>query len=236
MKNPKNEKNINNKVWNLFGLFSIERKTNVLAFAAFLIAIVSATYQLTNYLKGPDVILFSPDQIMLEKRESTEDEMLLGIVAPMSYVNTGGAGYNGTVHREIIRFQLGAKIFEYTWQEFGRSTSEGRELIFNTMGEARPFPVNGGSSDSHETRFAPRRPRCPTHDRDCLNSNFLSTETFFDKTNGLKKLRFEFIADVFSEDRICAACEIDIDPSLWASLAINQWVTFPCWKASCSGN
>lgn len=203
----------------------------MLAFAAFLIALVSALYQLTTYLKGAKVQLFHPDRIMLEMRQNPGDTSVLGVVAPMSYVNTGGAGYNGVVRRELVRFQLDRQKYVYAWQEFVSSTSQGKQLILTTQEEAHPFQVNGGSAKSHETRFTPDRPRCPNQDRQCLNSNFLTTDDFFEKAHQLDQMRFEFVADVFSKDRIRAACVVDLHPGFWDELGEKGWATLPCWKS-----
>jgi hypothetical protein len=219
------------KVLNLFGLLTIENKTDVLAFAAFLLALVSAVYQLTEYLKGPVVRLFHPDYIMIEKRMGPDGSWSISIVAPMSYANMGGVGYTGTVRKEIVRFQLGSKTYEYVWQEFVDTTSKGKDLIENKLTAVHPFPISGGSSESHETRFTPNRQRCPNNDRECLNKNFLSPEDFFNEANKLKQLHFEFTADVFPKKTTLAACVIDIGPYLWSGLATNGWITLPCWQS-----
>ena len=218
------------KPWSLLGLILVERKTDILALAAFLVALASSIYQISSYLQGPEIRLFPPDQIMFEKREGPGEKQLLGIVAPMNYVNTGGAGYNGIVRREVIRFNLEATPYKYIWQEFGKSTSTGKKLKFESLGEAQPFSVSGGSSISHETRFGPYRPRCKDLDRDCLNKNFLTVESFFDAIKRMKQLKIEFAAQIYSDKETCVSCVIDIDPSLWSYLADPGWVTVSCWE------
>jgi len=52
---------IKNLISSILGIIKIERKTDILSLAAFLIALTSALFQASAYLRGAEVELFSPD-------------------------------------------------------------------------------------------------------------------------------------------------------------------------------
>jgi|GEM_PF-6941364 len=48
----------------VFGILEIGRKTDILAFAAFFLSISSLVYQTVGFIRGPDVALIGPRQVI----------------------------------------------------------------------------------------------------------------------------------------------------------------------------
>ncbi len=211
----------------------IERKTDILALAAFLIAVGGIVFQITNYFRGPVIRLFPPDQVVIRKLKYPNGEEFIGIVARMAYVNSGQTGYNGIIRRELVRFKLDGTVYEQVWHSFVSTDSIGDELVENRTIEAKPVPVNAASSESHETAFVPRRVRCLAEALDCnSNANFLTWEEFLIKLEKLKlrQLRFDFEAEIYDEPPIRVACIIDIDTTLKTGLIDRGWHAPSCWN------
>ena len=80
----------------------------------------------------------------------------------MAYVNSGQQGYNAVLLREYVSFFLnGADRIQYSHseQQFTDLDNNG-VLEHEFISEARPRPINAGSSLSREIYFSPFPARC----------------------------------------------------------------------------
>jgi len=139
-----------------FGIH-IERKTDILAFAAFLIALSGVFLQVSSFFRGPVVRIFSPPQILIRKADPfPSGRVPVRFAALVAYVNDGDAGYNATIRRELLHYELESQTYTQEWQEFIASdlAADGK-LQMNPKGVAQPMVLNAGSSMSHETYFTP---------------------------------------------------------------------------------
>lgn len=143
----------------------IQNKTDILAFTAFLISLLSISYNVKTFLSGARIELIEPSSAVLIATASpaTKDAVLTAIVR-YSYVNTGETGYSALIDRETARFTPpGLEELTLTWHVFVVTTTEdaierlGGKLIPRIESSAAPFVLSGGGSTSHETFLAPQK-------------------------------------------------------------------------------
>lgn len=219
------------KTINFFGLFEIERKTSLLALVAFLLSLSSVFYQISVFLRGPDIKLFQPEEIMIGSIGGDIDKDYLSIIAGMSYVNSGETGYNGVVLKETISFKLGNSEYKFHWRSFVSSWRDSSGLTVNTKEEAHPFPVMAGNAESHETLFSARRNRNIGTDIEDINSNFIKVSDFLIAFMKQKKLELSLQAITEDEEILTITCETDFSDPIKQALGHNgeKWVTVSCW-------
>jgi len=209
----------------------IERKTNIIALAAFFLALGGVLFQTIAYFRGPVVHLFPPDQVVLRAQVYPRDNQKhMTLIARLAYVNTGQPGYNGTLRRETVRLRLDTQEHEWVWYRFLSTDAKGTELQRVDKGEAKPLPVTAGSSESHETEFVPRRMRCQPNQTDCINANFLAKEQLLIALEKQGQLRFTFITEVYGERSVTATCTVDVDAGLRLTLKEYDWMAASCWE------
>ena len=102
----------------------VDKKTDILALAAFLLSIAAIISQVTIFLlvvfRGAVVTLFPPDQVLL-KADALErgGKKYVRIGGRMAYTNTGAPGYNAVIKREVVKVDLGSgATFQHKWQNF----------------------------------------------------------------------------------------------------------------------
>lgn len=207
----------------------IERKTDILAFAAFLLALAGILYQVFGYLQGPDVKLFPPEQILIFTEKIRADEYVM-FATSMAYVNTGQPGYNAALKSESIRFTIAGKKYEQKWQEFISSGSSGNKLIKVKRDEAHPLAINAGSTISHETSFAPRSIHVRNENDKSRFKNFLKWEDFLKSITGSKELVFELVSEIYGDPHpLNIKCKIYVDDNFINLLKEKQWSAPSCW-------
>ena len=96
----------------------IERKTDVLAATAFLLALIGAAFQAAAFLRGAEVSLYPPEDVVCLFDTYPTGESVFRIAASMSYTNSGAAGHDAVVQRETVSFMLGDEPREQAWQSF----------------------------------------------------------------------------------------------------------------------
>lgn len=214
----------------MFGL-EIEKRTDVLALAAFTLAILGILIQVYAFLRGFDVRLFHPEQVLIVFQKYTDGREYMRVSARMSYVNLGRPGYNATIRRERVEFTLGGRDYVQYWQAFQSFDMEQAKLVTHYESDAHPFPVLAGNANSHETFFAPRPIQCRSGDADCKSEhNYLVANDFIRSLNGIGQLKFNFVADVFGGDLKPTSCIVNIDTNVILHLATNNWAAPSCWQ------
>lgn len=215
----------------LLGL-QVERRTDLLAAAAFLMALASAIAQLYYSWIGAKVELFAPEQVTLILHDYGSGQHYLRIGARMAYVNAGRPGYNATVRREAVKFNLTGRTYEQVWQSEHQFSQLGNRLTDKYLAEARPFPINAGSSVSREVYFAPHQVRCSTKETTCdPDTQYLDAKSAIDAVSSLKTLRVTFLSWVFGEDEpLSVSCTLDISDPVVDGLVLNRWAAPNCWS------
>jgi hypothetical protein len=191
----------------IFGI-EVDRKTDILALAAFLISLVGILSQVQAFVQGPNVQLFGPEQIMLVTSKYGNKAKFMRVAARMAYVNRGARGYYDIVKREGVSFHLGRNKYSQFWQAFlGPDRKKGIPDL-DAGSCVLPTRVGTDMPAAHITYFAPW-PECYGLNMD--NHNYLTTEQFLTALPDEKLIRFEFWAEMFSGKRRTAVCTVSAD-------------------------
>jgi hypothetical protein len=214
----------------LFGIH-VARKTDILAFAAFLIALGGIIYQVSGFFRGPVIHVFPPSQILIRRDTLPSGRAPVRFAAiPVAFVNDGDAGYNATIRRELLHYQLPAGTnYTQIWQEFTASDADSKgKLDMHPQGSALPFVVNAGSSVSHETYFTPM----PVNPKDNPDEwvNFLEWDKFLSDLEGIKSLTFEVESQIYEHKSVFTSCTVDIDQNVIDRLKRDTWYAPSCWE------
>lgn len=214
-----------------FGL-EIEKRTDFLALAAFTLALLTAVYQLFGFLRGFDVVIFRPEQVLVVFDDYGNSRQVTRIHARMAYVNQGQSGYNAALAKERVLFTLGGRTYEQAWQVFQAFDSNGTELVPHFESDARPIAIEAGSAVSHETYLAPHPNPCLADADDCDRwTNLLSPNQFVALLKHEKTIEFAFVAELFGGDSVTTECTIEVDIELLSLLAVNGWAAPLCLTA-----
>jgi hypothetical protein len=204
-----------------FGLL-ISRKIELLALAAFAIAMSTLFIQLKGCIEGPKVKLFPPDQVFLIKEGPYSDgKTRVRFGANMVYVNSAQKGYNGIVQHEYLRFYIGNKKYEHNGERFVEFEGSPGKIQINNPKNAKPFSVNAGDTTSHQTYFIAWPKRCTTkkpHPCDVLKNHVYWEDFIQDLKERVKQgdseYRIEFEAQVFNEASCKTSCTFVIDKKI----------------------
>ena len=215
----------------LIGLL-LERKTDILAAAAFLMALVGALAQLYYLWVGARVTLFAPEQVVMTFQELPDGRHLFRIGARMAYVNTGRPGYNATLRKETVSFQLGNKTFLHTWQSERQFSDAGEKLRAQYIAEARPIPITAGGSVSREIYFAPWPERCRMAQKNCdRDRQYLFEDDAIRLLATTPALKLTFSSSLFGDDEpLTVSCTVEISPAVMSGLMRKGWAAPPCWS------
>lgn len=214
-------------------MYKLSRKIDPLAVIALFIAVVTAALQLYDHMVGANIKLFAPAQV--ELRKSTSGSWLV-IHAQMSYVNTGGSGYNGVVEKEYVKLTIptieksGVREIELDWQFFVTSDPVKDEI--RTDKDAHVTIVNGASASSHQTAFYPRTVNCTTPGCNKY-PNYIKFTDFLDwvKRDSIKKLSFTFVANVYGGSKpLNVSCTVQVDDNFYTYLSKGSYSP-SCWKS-----
>lgn len=214
----------------------IERKTDILAASAFVLAIASAGVQITFFLAGASISVVHPEQVLLNFDRIhgySRVEYILRIAARMAYVNTGRPNYNATLSGESVSFTLHGREFVQYWHSEQQFSDPEEDGVLNKkfISIAGPKPIHGGSSLSRQVYFSPLPVRCRTDQPHCdSNANFLPEQEAFAFLADSAKVTFKFESYVFEEEEPeSVSCTIDVTETLLRELMIFGWSAPFCW-------
>lgn len=221
---------------NLLGI-QVERKTDILALAAFLLSVAGIISQLTIFVvvifRGAVVTLFPSEQVLLKADVLEKDgTKYVRIGARMAYTNSGAAGYNAVIEREIVTMDFGSGVaFQQKWQTLETFDIVEQKLTSIERKPANPLPINAGSAESHDTYFVPFRKRCGQGEEECDEwQNYLSWSKFLEKIENTKQMKFEFTGNLYGEHPAKTSCIVRIDSNLIDRLRKNEWYSASCWR------
>ncbi len=208
----------------------IERRTDFLAMAAFILALMGTLYQVFGYFKGSEVKLFPPPQVLMISAANSAGDQIIRMHARMAFVNSGEPGYHASISLMNVNFQFSGTRYEQFWQLFQSYDNDKDTLVPHYVSDARPFPVNAGSAVSHEILFAPHPIRCRNQSKDCDKwKNVIYSSKFFQGLEQIDTLTFTFTAEVFGETQVSTTCIVDIDNDVRDNLVLNGWAAPRCW-------
>jgi hypothetical protein len=202
----------------------ISYEIDVITLVTFVISITSLGWQISNYMKGADVMLIAPDQITISSSERAEFPLRSGgpyvhFIIRMSYVNKGAVGYNATVKTERLRFTIGRGTpFEHRWYRFvthDAAGPDGWQLKVDKKSDASPFPITAGVSESHETLFQPWARKCADLVPHCsTRENYLTWDSFIKllAANANYTIELEILADLYDRpEPISVKCRVKVE-------------------------
>jgi hypothetical protein len=225
--------------WKVLGLH-INRQTEFIALAAFMLSIGGVMWQVVNIARGAVVRLFPSDQIVLVSADKLDRNYpgqpdLLLVVATLSYVNEGNAQQNAIVRREYIHFTIGGRPIEQRWYEFGTADIQGGNPTFTRKSESRPFPVNAGAAESHETLFSAWEVDCDQIAGRCdPRQNFVTWDDFIKAIKTSNRLTFTTGADVYGKGSVEATCVVRLRDWEIKALENDRWLAAVCQDVATS--
>jgi len=219
----------------LIGGMLLSRKIDVVAFTALFLSIATITIQLSAYFKGARLTLLPPDQVFIRRDDSYTDKIPRArFGATLIYVNTGEKGYASIVRRESVVVKIDGKDFEQGWDQF--VVFDGPKPKKGSDEPAKPFPVDGGDTKTHQTDFIPWPKRCPRAQATCpeLEENHVHWDMFMNELRRLTKAgqyeyEFDFAAEVYGADKITASCKIHFDADTVDAIEMGRGYSPTCY-------
>lgn len=206
----------------------LDRKTDILALAAFFLSIGGLIYQGILAVKKPDVLQFPPDQIVFYPEVSSGTEYVQA-GAQSTYVNRGRGDRNAVLKMERLSFNLGGKSYELKWQNFVSYSSDGNKLVVGEPKPAIPAVIKSGEGTSHETHFAPRSFHVPTQSDEVRYKNFLPWDTFISEIEKLQELDLRIVAEFYGLENKETHVYVEITPAVKHALKTNRWSAPSAW-------
>jgi hypothetical protein len=164
---------------NILGLIEIEKKTDVLAFTAFIISILTAVYQIGLFVIGPNAKLLVPEGITMVRFDDSPPQPYISVIAPISIANTSGAQEPLLLLRQTAVVQVGDRTIPLTWHDIIEAPISGGTIKFDNSKAVSPFIIDTKKVSSNLIRFTPQRKPCEPDDTDCKpNQPFVSFEEF----------------------------------------------------------
>ena len=206
---------------NVMGIL-IERRTDILAFTAFLISIGSLMLQTVNIIKGPDVKIEAPKQVLLHSAPYPDKKNYLRISAKLVYLNKGSPGYDDITKSEEAMLKIGNREIKLNAQEYIDSGVVDGQLKIVKKSDADPVQIKSGSVVVHETYFVP----WPSKGKDSA-SNFIE---FSDVLKALKtqpELNVTFITTTFSGSKSKVTCRL-LTKEFIHHLEMKNWSAPTC--------
>ena len=212
--------------------FVIERKIDFLAAAAFLLSLSAIIWQVWNWYQGAEISLFPPDQITIVSSSKAGgrqpgEPLLVRFVAPVIYANQASQEYSASVLREYINVVIGDCKFKQRWYQFVSVDLDNNGLVTTKKDDARPFPVRGGSSVSHETLFTYSGDL-----NDCSGQNINPNDwnEFNSRLSKAPKITVMTSADLTNGRTLqSSACTVTLFVNQIQDLSKREWITgLPC--------
>ena len=182
--------------------------TDIVAIIGAAIALATGGYELSGLLAGSKTFLFPPRQITVVRYQYPQIAgQYLRLSARMAYANSGQPGYNSIIVEEVVKFTLDGREFEQVGQSYETFRYEAGKLVKDFDSDAKPLPVNGGSSESHETFFAPQPISCPEASETCdPDRNFLEWHEFIRLADHADEIEFTLIGVLHDERPVTRKC------------------------------
>jgi len=220
--------------FNLFGI-AVERKTDILAATAFLLSVAGITYQVLNFIRGPDIVVFPTQQLLIMPftYSAANTNEYVRFAADFAYVNKGDVGYNAIIKSEKLRYALGTNVYEQQWQSFESFTSTNNGVLISTSSSIVQFQtVNGGSCVSHETLFAPRSVVTNKDNENAVSyDNFVTWNDFITRLSQAKEFRFELISETFETKKpVVKKMRLFVTEGLLENLRAKKWSAAACYE------
>lgn len=190
----------------IFGIH-IERRTDILAFAAFIISIGTLLAQLFNIIQGPKVTTYKPRTITVYSEKAVDGKNYIRVAVPLTYLNNGSPGHNDFLKSEKLLLKYGNSKIVLSALNYISSKSnkkDKKDLIKEKKKDAIPVAIKSGELEYHETEFIP----AVTTGKN-LSKNFAETQKFLEQIQNIDTLTVEVTSEMYSKDILKIKCTID---------------------------
>jgi hypothetical protein len=220
---------------NFFGI-QIERKTDILAFTAFIVSVLTAIYQLGTVLMGPKAQLLPPEAVTLVLFENSPGHKFISVVAPISISNTSNAQEPLLVTRQTAQITMGKYIIPLIWHDSIEVPIDVNGAQFEKTQALHPFIIDTKKISSQLVRFTPQRVQCASKLRCNKNISFMSMEDFHQALasslfSRLEVLDVRFSIEFNNHTAVTATCRIPVMPNQLKLLNDRHYFMESCEKA-----
>ena len=192
---------------------TIEKKTDILAFAAFVISIGGLLAQATILLRGSDVQLQAVSQVMIYKDSRSDTEHYVNFVGSYFYFNNGSPGYSDVIREERAVLKLGDRAFEFRGIEHGSSSApvtKNETEVWTKTSDFTPTEVASGKVVFRETRLVPFNSRTE------LETGFLQWPDFLAELETHKTFSLVQISQLINDGELRVSCHFKTKEFLYA--------------------
>jgi hypothetical protein len=225
------------KPFSFFGIFKVERNTDILALAAFVISSSTLFYQIGFFFTDAKINLVAPKQI----RIYVNDSGFITLISSVAFTNRSPKDKNGVILDLTANFDFpqgnGRTL---SWHKYATTLQRNNELIVNEISSSHPFVVEGGSSESREVWFMPRREYqdCGKDDS-CINRNYITQAGFTESLNkalvqGSEFLLFKITFKASTLDKTVppVSCIAYLDQKHGLSIELNRFAIASCVESA----
>lgn len=207
----------------------VEKKTDILAFTAFLMSVSNITIQVANIIKGPQIIMDNPKMVTiapesyLEKSDLKNKNYMI-ITTNLNYFNKGSIGHHDIIRLEEahIYFPNTDKNIKLNAHYYVQSYKEKDKLHIDIKSDAIPFQVQSGNVISHETAFI----SWPVFNKN-ITHNFLEYSEFITLLKTNAKIHIKFISINLKNKKKETNCQL-ITNRVLKSFEEKNWSSSVC--------
>ncbi len=201
----------------------IERKTDILAMAAFVISLGSVIGQIAILIRGADVLIDGPRQIVLFFQATAGSRGFLNAITTQVYVNNGSPGFDDILKTETLLFELSEKTISLEAQQLVDSTRNGNKLIIRNAKRWAPAKIGAKDFLSNESLFVPY-PSLVDTERD---RNFVTRDEFLTLLPRSRTLKAKFLATTYGGHALYSTCFM-ISSDVRMGLRQKGWASLSC--------
>lgn len=207
---------------------TIDRKLDPIAITALILALLSATAQFYNYVRGEKIESVQSSQVLM-KMEELGSLIYLRIGMQVSYLNSAPKGYDGIVLEEWMEFEIDKiirrqesinEIFYYI---------DGEKLKIDRIGPSKPLVIEGASASSREILFSPNISSCrKLHDYENCD-DLITLKKFNIYSKDFEKLEFYTYSKILGrKEPLKVKCTVKFDQPERVALTLSGWMVLPC--------
>lgn len=200
----------------------IERKTDILAMAAFLISTGTIIGQFAILLRGAEVSVDGPRQIILFFVPDIGGKAHLNAISTQIYVNNGSPGYGDILKSETLSLKLGTQVIELRAQESVDSFGKGKILDFRSRAQWRPSKINAGDFISNETLFVPYPAESAVED-----ANFIDEAQFLELIGSSSSIEVGLSSKTYGGQSMFSSCTVKQKDAV-SGISSKGWASLVC--------
>lgn len=205
----------------------IERKTDILAMAAFLISAGSLISQLAQIMQGPEVKLDGPRQIALLFKPSSDGHNHLHAITNHHYINKGAPGHDDILKSESLMIKIGTRVIKLAGEYSLTLDSQGNKLMISDKDLWKPDKVEAGNFINRETLYKPRTNTSTSSRR----QNFIGKQELTDLLRTNKTIDITLKAETYSGPALESSCRI-LSSDVLTGFETKGWSSPVCQKTT----